>query len=47
MELKDLIQELERHMDSADIESDAGHVDEAREHLRQAKDILDEEFLND
>jgi len=47
MELDDLIMELRRIIDEAGVDSDAGNVDEAREQLRTAKDLLDEEFLHD
>ena len=47
MDLKDLISELQRVVDEADVALDAEHVDEAREHLRQAKSLLDDEFLRD
>ncbi len=47
MELVDLIRELQKEIDAADLALDAGHVDEAKEHLRVAKQMLDAEFLKD
>ena len=45
MELEELIQELENLIGEADIAADGGDVDEAREHLRKAKELLEAEFL--
>lgn len=47
MELVDLITELQGKIDDADLALDAEHVDEARASLREAKDLLDDEFLKD
>ena len=47
MEIVDLIRELQRILDEADVAADAGNVDEAREHLRAAKALLDDEFLKE
>ncbi len=47
MELNDLITELQAKLDDADLALDAENVDEAREALRAAKDMLDAEFLRD
>lgn len=47
MELVDLITQLQGKIDDADLASDAENVDEARGHLRDAKDLLDDEFLKD
>jgi len=47
MELDELIMELRRIIDEAGMASDAGNVDEAREQLREAKGLLDDEFLAD
>ena len=47
MELVDLITELQAKIDDADLALDAENVDEAREALRAAKDLLDAEFLKD
>ena len=47
MELDDLIMELRRIIDEAGVASDAGEVDEAREQLRTAKELLEDEFLNE
>jgi hypothetical protein len=47
MELVDLITQLQAKIDDADLALDAENVDEAREHLREAKDLLDAEFLKD
>jgi len=45
MELKELIRQLKVKLDDAELAADAGKRDEARDHLRFAKDLLDEEFL--
>lgn len=45
MELVELIQELDNLIGEADMAADAGNVDEAREHLRKAKELLEDEFL--
>ena len=45
MELIELIQELDNLIGEADIAADAGRVDEAKEHLRKAKDLLEVAFL--
>jgi len=45
MELNDLITELQGKIDDANIALEAKEKDEAREHLRAAKDMLDAEFL--
>ncbi len=45
MELVELIQELENLIGEADMGADAGNVDEAREQLRKAKELLEVEFL--
>ena len=47
MELVDLITQLQAKIDDADLALDAENVDEAREALRAAKDLLDAEFLKD
>ena len=47
MELEQLISELQIELDAADVALDAGNVDEAREHLRAEKDLLDNESLAD
>ena len=47
MELEELIQELENLIGEADMAADAGNVDEAKEHLREAKDLLEVEFLTE
>lgn len=47
MELKDLITQLYVELDEADTFLDAGDVDEAREHLRKEKELLDDEFVKD
>ena len=45
MEIEELIQEMENLIGEADMAADAGDVDEAREHLRKAKELLEAEFL--
>jgi len=47
MDMQVLIRDLQRILDEADVARDAGNVDEAREHLREAKKLLDDEFLKD
>lgn len=47
MELLVLVRELKRIIDEADVALDADNVEESREHLREAKALLDDEFLND
>lgn len=47
MELEDLISELQGILDEADVALDAGNKDTAREQLREAKSLLDDEFLKD
>jgi len=44
MELEDLIRELQTFLDEADVASDGGDVEMAREWLRKAKQLLDEEL---
>lgn len=45
MELEELIRQLKAKLDEAELAADVGKRDEARDHLRFAKDLLDEEFL--
>ncbi len=45
MEIEALIRELENLIGEADMAADAGSVDEARELLRNAKELLEAEFL--
>jgi hypothetical protein len=47
MDLAVLIRDLQRIIDEADVALDAEHVDEARVHLSEAKDMLDAEFQKD
>ena len=47
MELEDLITQLQAKLDDADLALDAGNRDTAREALREAKSLLDDEFLTD
>ncbi|MBA7537750.1 hypothetical protein ES705_30019 [subsurface metagenome] len=47
MELEKLISELKEIIDKANMALDAKDRKMAREHLREAKDILDAEFLKD
>ncbi|MBA7664248.1 hypothetical protein ES703_72305 [subsurface metagenome] len=47
MELENLITELQAKLDDADLALDAGNRDTAREALRDAKQLLDEEFIKD
>lgn len=45
MELNELITQLQAKIDDADVALDAGDVDEAKASLREARDLLDDEFL--
>jgi len=45
MELVELIQELDNLIGEADMAADGGDEDKAREHLRKAKELLEDEFL--
>lgn len=47
MELDELITQLQANLDDADLALDAEKRDEAREHLRKAKALLDDEFMKD
>ncbi|MBA7583262.1 hypothetical protein ES708_25203 [subsurface metagenome] len=47
MELVELIASLKVKIDEADVALDSGDVDGAREHLREAKQLLDDEFMKD
>lgn len=47
MELKDLIRQLKIAINAADLAEDVGNKEEAREHLRFARELLDEEFIKD
>ncbi|GAJ10823.1 unnamed protein product [marine sediment metagenome] len=47
MELEDLITQLQAKLDDADLALDAEDREGARGHLREAKDLLDDEFLKD
>jgi len=47
MELEELITQLQAKIDDADLAIDSEDRDEAREHLRAAKSLLDDEFLKD
>jgi len=47
MDIQVLLRDLQRILDEADVILDAGNTDEAREHLREAKSLLDAEFLKD
>jgi len=47
MDTQVLIRDLQRILDEADTFLDAGDVDEAREQLRAAKQLLDDEFIKD
>lgn len=47
MELEKLISKLQEIIDKANMALDAKARKIAREHLREAKDILDDEFLKD
>ncbi len=47
MELEELIQELENLIGEADMAADGGDVDEAKEQLRKAKELLEAEFLKE
>lgn len=45
MKLKDLIRQLKIKLDAAELAEDVGSKEEAREHLRFARELLDAEFL--
>lgn len=45
MELEELIQELDDLVGQADFAADAGDADEAKKKLRNAKELLEVEFL--
>jgi len=47
MELTDLIRALCMEINAAELAKDIGNVKEAREHLRLAKQLLDNEFDED
>ncbi len=47
MELVELIASLKVKIDEADLALDSGDVDGARESLREAKQLLDDEFMKD
>ncbi|MBA7518883.1 hypothetical protein ES705_10957 [subsurface metagenome] len=47
MVLVELIASLDVLIGEADLAADGGYEDEAREHLRKAKELLDDEFLKD
>ena len=47
MDLDELIQKLGDLIGAADTAADAGDVDAARGYLRQAKQLLEEEFLSE
>lgn len=47
MELEELITQLQLKLDDAALAVDAENVDEAREHLKAAKQMLDDEFIKD
>jgi 6-phosphogluconate dehydrogenase (decarboxylating) len=47
MDMQVLIRDLQRILDAADVCLDAGNKKEAREYLREAKKLLDAEFLKD
>lgn len=47
MELKDLISELERILDRAGVAANDGDELQARGYLRAAKELLDDELLNE
>lgn len=45
MDIQVLLRDLQRILDEANVYFDADDVDEAREHLREAKQLLDDELL--
>ena len=45
MEIEELIRQLKIAFEAAELASDVGNKDEATDHLRFAKDLLDEQFL--
>lgn len=47
MNIQVLIRDLQRILDEADLFLDAGKANEARERLRAAKSLLDDEFSKD
>ena len=47
MKLDELIHQLQTNLDEADVYLDAGDKEEARAYLRRAKQLLDDEFLNE
>ncbi|GAI67082.1 unnamed protein product [marine sediment metagenome] len=47
MKIEDLITELQKCFDEADLALDAGHPHKAREYLRLAKELLDDKFAAD
>lgn len=47
MELEDLITKLQAILDDAKVAWNTGSVDEAKECLRAAKQLLDDKFLKD
>jgi len=47
MELEELIREVDDLMAEADMAADAGDVDGARGYLRQVKDLIVDEFINE
>jgi len=47
MELEELVKQLQDTLDDADLALDSADRNRAREHLREAKLLLDEEFLTD
>lgn len=47
MKLKDLIDVLQTELNAAYVAADDNNEDGAREHLRAAKKLLDDEFFND
>ena len=47
MELADLISTLQDELNAAYVAEDTGDMDGAREHLRAAKKMLDDEFLSE
>jgi len=47
MDLVELISELQRILDAADVAADTGDELQAKGYLRAAKSLLDDEFLKD
>jgi len=47
MELEELIRELDNLIGEADLAADSGKQADAKEYLRKAKELIEEELLKD